>query len=55
VTVGETHRSRFGRLLPTWLAPLYRKLVGMLPPDGWPWAGGDALRRADEAVHHVGP
>ena len=39
VTVGETQRSRFSRLLPTWLRPLYRKLVGMLPPDGWPWAG----------------
>jgi protein involved in polysaccharide export with SLBB domain len=39
VTVGETLRSRFGRLLPTWLRPLYRKVVGLLPPDGWPWAG----------------
>lgn len=38
VTVGETQRSRFGRLLPTWLGPLYRKIVGLLPPDGWPWA-----------------
>jgi len=37
VYVGETRRSRFSRLLPDWLRPLYRKLVGMLPPDGWPW------------------
>jgi protein involved in polysaccharide export with SLBB domain len=37
VYVGETHRSRFSRLLPKWLRPLYRKLVGLLPPDGWPW------------------
>jgi protein involved in polysaccharide export with SLBB domain len=38
VYVGETRRSSFSRLLPDWLRPLYRKLVGLLPPDGWPWA-----------------
>lgn len=38
VYVGETRRSSFSRLLPEWLKPLYRKLVGLLPPDGWPWA-----------------
>jgi protein involved in polysaccharide export with SLBB domain len=38
VYVGETRRSRFSRLLPGWLRPFYRKMVGMLPPDGWPWA-----------------
>ncbi len=37
VYVGETRRSSFSRLLPEWLRPLYRKVVGMLPPDGWPW------------------
>jgi polysaccharide export outer membrane protein len=42
VYVGETRRSRFSRLLPHWLRPLYRKLVGMLPPDGWPWAPKEA-------------
>jgi hypothetical protein len=37
VYVGETRRSRFSRLLPEWFRPLYRKIVGLLPPDGWPW------------------
>jgi hypothetical protein len=37
VYVGETRRSRFSRLLPDWFKPLYRKLVGLFPPDGWPW------------------
>lgn len=37
VIVGETRRSAFSRLLPDWFAPAYRKLVGMLPPDSWPW------------------
>jgi hypothetical protein len=37
VYVGETRRSQFSRLLPDWLRPLYRKVVGLLPPDGWPW------------------
>jgi hypothetical protein len=37
VYVGETRRSRFSRLLPDWLRPFYRKVVGLLPPDGWPW------------------
>ena len=38
VVVGETRRSSFARLLPEWALPLYRKLVGLLPPDAWPWA-----------------
>ena len=38
VYVGETRRSSFSRLLPNWAKPFYRKLVGLLPPDGWPWA-----------------
>lgn len=36
VYVGETRRSRFGRLVPEWLQPLYRKLVGIIPTDLWP-------------------
>jgi protein involved in polysaccharide export with SLBB domain len=31
VYVGETRRSSFARLLPAWLRPLYRRLVGLLP------------------------
>lgn len=38
VVVGETRRSSFSRLLPAWLRPFYRKLMGLLPPDTWPWA-----------------
>jgi protein involved in polysaccharide export with SLBB domain len=40
VYVGETRRSSFTRLLPKWLRPLYRQLLGLLPPDPafwWPW------------------
>lgn len=40
VYVGETRRSSFTRLLPKWARPLYRRLVGLLPPDPafwWPW------------------
>ncbi|MGL6095833.1 MAG: hypothetical protein ACRC7O_08575, partial [Fimbriiglobus sp.] len=33
VIVGETRRSRFSRLLPKWLRPVYRALVGVLPPE----------------------
>jgi polysaccharide export outer membrane protein len=35
VYVGETPGSMFARLLPDWLAPLYRDLVGLLPDDWW--------------------
>ena len=38
VVVGETRRSSFSRLLPDWALPFYRRLVGLLPPDAWPWA-----------------
>lgn len=34
IYVGETLRSSFGRLLPDWAKPIYRKIVGMLPSDG---------------------
>lgn len=37
VVVGETRRSVFSRLLPNWFVPIYRKVMGMLPSDGWPW------------------
>ena len=38
VYVGETRRSSFSRLVPSWLRPLYRSLVGLLPPDPqWWW------------------
>jgi protein involved in polysaccharide export with SLBB domain len=40
VYVGETRRSSFTRLLPKWLRPAYRQLVGLLSPDTafwWPW------------------
>jgi polysaccharide biosynthesis/export protein len=36
ILVGETRRSSFSRLLPEWFLPVYRKLVGLLPPDVWP-------------------
>ncbi len=50
VYVGETRRSSFSRLLPEWVRPMYRKIVGLLPPDGWPWAGdGTSNRNADDA------
>lgn len=39
IYVGETHRSSFSRLLPAWLRPFYRSLVGLMPPDPqWWWA-----------------
>ena len=39
VYVGETHRSSFSRLLPAWLRPIYRSLVGLMPPDPqWWWS-----------------
>jgi polysaccharide export outer membrane protein len=38
IYVGETRRSSFSRLVPSWLRPLYRSLVGLLPPDPqWWW------------------
>jgi protein involved in polysaccharide export with SLBB domain len=36
VYIGETRRSRFGRLVPDWLQPLYRKLVGLFPTEVLP-------------------
>jgi polysaccharide biosynthesis/export protein len=33
IYVGETRRSSFSRLLPGWMRPIYRKIVGVLPLD----------------------
>ncbi|HEV3438970.1 MAG TPA: hypothetical protein VG122_16505 [Gemmata sp.] len=35
VYVGETRGSVFARVLPDWLAPMYRQFVGLLPDDWW--------------------
>lgn len=35
VYVGETRGSVFARVLPDWLAPRYREIVGLLPDDWW--------------------
>lgn len=36
VYIGETRGSEFARILPDWLAPIYRRFVGLLPDDWWP-------------------
>ncbi len=33
VYIGESRESEFSRLLPDWLAPMYRRYVGLLPDD----------------------
>lgn len=38
VYVGETSRSIFARVLPNWLGPAYRRLIGLLPDDWWPFS-----------------
>jgi polysaccharide export outer membrane protein len=38
VYVGETSRSVFARVLPDWLGPAYRRLIGLLPDDWWPFS-----------------
>jgi polysaccharide biosynthesis/export protein len=35
VYVGETRGSVIARVLPDWLAPAYRRFVGLLPDDWW--------------------
>jgi protein involved in polysaccharide export with SLBB domain len=35
VYIGETRQSEFSRLLPDWLAPMYRRLTGLTPEDWW--------------------
>lgn len=35
VYIGETKGSRFSRMLPHWLGPTYRRLVGLLPDEWW--------------------
>jgi protein involved in polysaccharide export with SLBB domain len=37
VYVGETRGSSFSRVLPSWLGPTYRQLLGLLPDDWWPF------------------
>lgn len=37
VYVGETTRSVIARMVPNWLEPAYRKLIGLLPEEWWPW------------------
>jgi protein involved in polysaccharide export with SLBB domain len=37
VYVGETTRSVVARMIPDWMEPLYRKLIGLLPEEWWPW------------------
>lgn len=37
VYVGETRGSVVSRLLPGWLGPAYRRVVGLLPDDWWPF------------------
>ncbi|MFO0798162.1 MAG: hypothetical protein U0804_11860 [Gemmataceae bacterium] len=36
VYVGETRGSTVSRMLPSWLGPAYRRLLGLLP-DEWDW------------------
>jgi protein involved in polysaccharide export with SLBB domain len=38
VYVGETSRSVFARILPSWLGPAYRRVSGLLPDDWWPFS-----------------
>ena len=38
VYVGETRGSAFSRVLPSWLGPAYRQLLGLVPDDWWPFA-----------------
>lgn len=37
IYIGETRRSSFARLLPNWLKPMYHRIMGLLPPEGWPF------------------
>jgi hypothetical protein len=39
VFVGETRRSSFARMLPSWAVPIYQKILAILPPPGWIWLG----------------
>jgi polysaccharide biosynthesis/export protein len=41
IYVGETKRSIYSRLLPKWIRPLYRQLVGMLPLERPRWFPSD--------------
>jgi polysaccharide export outer membrane protein len=37
VYVGETRGSALSRALPSWLGPAYRRLLGLLPDEWWPF------------------
>lgn len=37
VYIGETRGSSISRLMPAWLGPAYRRVVGLLPDDWWPF------------------
>ena len=37
VYVGETKGSALSRALPSWLGPAYRRLLGLLPDEWWPF------------------
>ena len=39
VYVGESRESILARILPDWIAPVYRKLLGLSPDDWWPRSG----------------
>ena len=41
IYVGESRRSSFGRLLPGWLRPTYRRLMSLLPQDPIWWGRGE--------------
>jgi protein involved in polysaccharide export with SLBB domain len=42
IYVGESRRSSFGRLLPSWLRPAYRQFMGLLPQDPVWWGKGES-------------
>jgi protein involved in polysaccharide export with SLBB domain len=42
IYVGESRRSSFGRLLPSWLRPAYRRIMGLLPQDPVWWGKGES-------------
>lgn len=35
IYIGETRESVLSRLLPDWMAPMYRQLVGLMPDEWW--------------------
>jgi protein involved in polysaccharide export with SLBB domain len=37
VYIGETRQSSLSRLMPDWLGTVYRRVMGLLPDDWWPF------------------